>query len=81
MVEIEHFITIMKERIEIIPEQEFTSCKELAMGICPGKKYLVYFALALYLQCPIGSNEKQLKYQNFVKVYATHELIERFHLK
>src|SRR3989338_5465105 len=39
------------------------------------------FIVVLYLQCPIWSNEKQLKNQKVVKVYATHELIDLFHLK
>lgn len=79
--EIERFITILKEQIEIIPEQEFLSYREEAIKICPDKKDIVYFALALYLQCSIWSNEKQLKNQKSVKVYATHELIDLFHLK
>lgn len=79
--EIERVVTILKEQIEIIPEQEFLSYREEAIKICPDKKDVVYFALALYLQCPLWSNEKQLKNQNVVKVYATHELIELFHLK
>ena len=79
--ELEEFILILKEQIKIILEQEFIAFREQAIEICPDKKDIVYFALALYLQCPIWSNEKQLRNQKSVKVYATHELIELFHLK
>src|SRR3989338_11461559 len=79
--EIDRFIAILKEQIEIIPEQEFLAYREQAVEICPDKKDIVYFALALYFQCPIWSNEKQLKNQKIVKIHATHELIDLFHLK
>ena len=79
--DVDKFITLLKEHIEIIPEQEFLAFREEAIEICPDKKDIVYFALALYLQCPIWSNEKQLKKQDKVKIYATHELIELFKLK
>ena len=79
--EIEKFIVVLKEQIEVIPEHEFLAYREQAIEICPDQKDVVYFALALYLQCPIWSNEKQLKNQKVVKVYATHELIDLFHLK
>ena len=79
--EIDRFIAILKEQIEIIPEQEFLAYREQAVEICPDNKDIIYFTLALYFQCPIWSNEKQLKNQEYVKVYASHELIELFHLK
>ena len=79
--EIDRFIAILKEQIEVIPEHEFLAYREQAVEICPDNKDIMYFALALYFQCPIWSNEKQLKNQEYVKVYASHELIELFHLK
>lgn len=36
----------------------------------------MYFALALKLNIPIWSNDKELKKQKRVKVYTTEELIE-----
>src|SRR3989338_2031263 len=79
--EIEKFIAILKEQIEVIPEHEFLAYREQAIKICPDQKDVVYFALPLYLKCQIWSNKKKLKNQKYVKVYATHELIELFHLK
>jgi predicted nucleic acid-binding protein len=74
--EIIRFLTIIKKRIKVIPEEEFISFRKKAEEICPDKKDVTYFALALYLKCPIWSNEKVLKEQKDVKVYATHELMK-----
>ncbi len=70
--------TILKHNIEIIPEEEFLKFREKADEICPDQKDIVYFALALYLNCPVWSNEKKLKEQAKVLVYATHELMKIF---
>lgn len=79
--EFNKFIGILKEKILIIPEEEFLKYKDKAEQICPDQKDVTYFALALYLKCPIWSNEKKLKEQKEVIVYATHELIRLFELK
>jgi predicted nucleic acid-binding protein len=72
------FLDILKNKIRIIPEIEFLSYREKAEEICPDPKDVIYFALALYVHCPMWSNEKNLKAQNDVQVYATHELITLF---
>ena len=74
--EFEWLYSILKHNIEIIPEEEFLRFRETAENICPDSKDIVYFALALYLNCPIWSNEKKLKEQAKIKVYATHELMK-----
>lgn len=79
--EINKFIEIIKKRISLIPEEEFVKYREKAEKICPDEKDTTYFALALYFKCPIWSNEKKLKEQDNIKVYATHELMEIFGLK
>ena len=66
---------ILKHNIIIVPEEDFLKFREKAVKICPDLKDIVYFALALYLSCPIWSNEKKLKEQDEIKVYATHDLI------
>ena len=60
---------IIKRKIQIFPEED-----------CPDEKDITYFALALYLRCPLWSNEKRLKEQKEVIVYATHELMKLFNL-
>lgn len=74
--EINKFIFIFEQRIFIVPEEEFVRFKKKAEEICPDPKDVTYFALALYLNCPIWSNEKKLKEQPKVEVYATHELMK-----
>jgi predicted nucleic acid-binding protein len=76
--EFEWLYVILKHNIKIIPEEEFLKYREKADEICPDPKDIVYFALALYLNCPIWSNEKKLKEQNEVIVYATHDLMILF---
>ena len=76
--EIDRFIELMKKKIKIIHEGEFLKYREKAEKVCPDEKDITYFALALYLRCPIWSNEKKLKEQNGVTVYATHELMGLF---
>ena len=73
--EINQFLDIMKRQIKIIPERVFVSYRDEADKICPDNKDATYFALALYLCCPLWSNDKKLKEQLSVKVYATHELM------
>ncbi len=78
--EIDKLFTVLKQRITIIPEEDFITYREKAKEVCPDEKDVIYFALALHLKCPIWSNEKKLKNQNKIKIYATHELIELFDL-
>ncbi len=79
--EIKKFIEILKKKIDIIPEEEFVQFREKAKAICPDPKDIVYFALALHLKCPIWSNEKKLKNQQEITVYATHELMNFFGIR
>ena len=74
-------LSILKKRINVAPEGEFLKCRGKSGEICPDEKAIAYFALALHLKCPVWSNEKELKNQNHVNVYATHELIEMFEIK
>ena len=73
--EFEWLYSVLKNNITIIPEKEFLDYREKAEKICPDPKDIVYFALALYLNCAVWSNEKKLKNQKEVKVYQTHELM------
>lgn len=78
--EINRFIGILKKKIKVIPEEVFLKYREKAGKVCPDEKDITYFALALYLKCPLWSNEKKLKEQNEVTVYATHELMGLFNI-
>ena len=74
------FYTILKNNIIIIPEEEFLNYREKAEAICPDPKDIVYFALALYLKCSIWTNEKKLRNQEGIKIFATKDLIDLFNI-
>ncbi len=74
--EIEALFDIVEEIIKIIPQEEFSDKIDEAKLICPDIDDIMYFALALKLNCPIWSNDKKLKEQNKVKVYSTEDLIK-----
>jgi len=64
----------LKRRIIIIPLEELIFYVEEAEDLTPDPDDMVYFALALKLNCIIWSNDKKLKEQDKIKVYSTHEL-------
>jgi predicted nucleic acid-binding protein len=70
------FIGILTSRIEPVPIENFVDKLLEAKEITPHTKDLLYFALALKLDCAIWSGEKRLKEQSAVKVFNTKDLIE-----
>lgn len=61
--------------IEFIPLEEYSLFLQKALVI-PDKDDIDFLALALKLDCPVWSNDKDLKQQSLVKVFSTKELIE-----
>lgn len=77
--EFNKLINILKRRIKIIPNEETEEFITQAKKICPDKKDVDYFALALKLKCPLWSNDKELKVkQKIILIYSTEELITMF---
>ena len=74
------FIGILKLRIKIVSFDELFSKLEEAKSICPHEKDLLYFALALKLNCPIWSGEKRFKEQSRIEVFNTKDLVKKFGL-
>jgi predicted nucleic acid-binding protein len=72
--DLDKLIKIYKGRIKLISFEEIEDYFDEAQKISPDKNDSLYFALALKLKCSIWSNDKLLKNQNHIKVYATHEL-------
>jgi|SRR3989344_8196493 len=70
------FVSILSEKIQTCPKDEFSEFIGKAESICPDPDDVQYFALALKLSCPIWSNDKLLKKQSEVKVLSTMELLE-----
>src|SRR3989344_4602232 len=72
--ELFRLVETLKRRIVIVPLEELVHHVEEAERLTPDPDDMAYFALALKLNCAIWSNDKQLKEQNKIKVYHTHEL-------
>jgi len=77
--EFEELVNILKRKIMAIPNEETEIYIPEAEQICPDKKDIDYFALALKLKCPIWSQDKELKEkQKVVKIYSTEDLAKMF---
>ena len=66
--------------VNIVPESEYSTYIGEASKLARHSKDVPYFALALYLNCSIWSDEKSFKQQSKVKVYSTSELIKELEL-
>jgi predicted nucleic acid-binding protein len=65
------------EKIAVtVPETYFQEFLEEAEQTSPDPDDVIYFALALKLNCPIWSNDKRLKAQDKVKILSTEELAD-----
>ncbi|MEK6855687.1 MAG: PIN domain-containing protein [Nanoarchaeota archaeon] len=73
--EFKEVLEIMKEIIKTVSIVEVLPHLDKGKVISPDEKDVVYFSLAIMLNCPIWSNDKKLKEQNIVKIYSTSELI------
>jgi len=67
---------ITMANINVVPVADFRKYSKKAKEISPDPDDTVYFALALKLNCPIWSNDLQLKKQDSIKVYTTEEIIK-----
>lgn len=77
--EFDELMIILKKNIKTIPNEETEKFIPEAEKICPDKKDVDYFALALKMKCPIWSNDKELKAkQKVVTVYSTEDLMRMF---
>jgi len=74
--ELDEIFLLLRDRITIIPLEEFISFYKKAEEISPDPNDAMYFALAMRLNVAIWSNEKKLKEQDSVKVYNTKDLID-----
>lgn len=69
-------ILIIESNIKTITKDEVKPFIETANNISPDIDDALYFSVALKLNCAIWSNDKELKKQNYVKVYSTSDLID-----
>jgi len=74
--EFRDIVNKIEEIFIIVPREEFEIFLEETKAFCPDKNDTEYFALALKFNCPIWSNDKELKKQNKIKVCSTEDLID-----
>ena len=76
--EFSEVLSVFKDKIKLIPEQEFCEFIQEANKLFPEHtKDASYLALALKYKCPIWSEEKLLKRQQNVEVFNTKELFDK----
>ena len=73
--EFDSILMDIKEVIAVIPKEDFEDYIVEAEKISPDSDDVMYFALALKLNCGIWSSDKKLKEQTKIKVYSTGDLI------
>ena len=69
-------ILIVESGLKTITTDEVRSFIDTANKISPDIDDALYFSVALKLNCAIWSNDKELKNQNYVKVYSTSDLVK-----
>jgi predicted nucleic acid-binding protein len=79
-VEIENLIHLLFNKIKFIDNQFLLEHRLLANEIC---QYIdiddeMFFACAIYCNCPIWSNDKALKSQSKIKIYSSEEMLRLF---
>jgi predicted nucleic acid-binding protein len=67
---------VLRKFVEFIPLEEYEEKLTLAKETSPDPKDIRYFALALWLDIPLWTNEKRLKRQDKVLVLSTSELLK-----
>ena len=75
------FFSLLEKLIESIEKLQYNKFITKSKELAPHIKDVLYFALALHLNCPIWSDEKSFKKQSKVKVYSTSELLREVGLK
>lgn len=68
-------ILIIESGLKTIAKDEVRSFIDIANNISPDIDDVLYFSVALKLNCAIWSNDKKLKNQKHVKIYSTSDLI------
>ena len=75
----ENFVMTMhmlKDIISVVPQEEYSALIVQGKEISPDPNDVLYFALALKLNCAIWSNDTRLKKQDKVKVYSSSEVMK-----
>jgi predicted nucleic acid-binding protein len=68
---------ILTQNIESHAKADYQRTYSAALKIAPHPEDAPYLALALCVGIPVWSNDKGMKAQNRVRVFATHEVLNR----
>lgn len=80
--EFQEILLAFRQIITFISGKDLSKYLQKAGRFSPDPDDTVYFALALMLECPIWSNDKELKLkQNVVKIYSTTDLFNLISLQ
>jgi predicted nucleic acid-binding protein len=74
--DVSSYLLLLSPKIRFFETGDFEEFLQEARRISPDPNDVEYFALALKLNCPIWSEDKELKRQSKVNVLSTGELIE-----
>ena len=69
-------LLIIESELKTITKDEVKSFIDTANSISPDIDDALYFSVALKLNCALWSNDKELKNQDYVKVYSTSDLVK-----
>ena len=69
-------LKLIETNVKLVPLKEFEDFVEKVKALSSDTDDLQYLALALKLNLPLWSNDKELKKQSVIKVFSTKELIE-----
>ena len=71
-----HLVSIFKQRINVVPKNEYQEYLEKGREIAPDPKDDAYFALALKLNVPIWTHDKRSKEkQAIIEIITTKDLL------
>jgi len=81
--EFQQAVRLIILNVKIVPSEEYALFEQKAQKLCPKghENDWPFIALALSLNCTLWSNDKALKKQLAVQVYATHDLMEKIEKK
>lgn len=74
--EFNNLLNDLRNIVNVILKEDFEEYIAEAEKISPDPDDVMYFALALKLNCEIWSNDKKFKNQNIIGIFTTKELVE-----
>lgn len=70
------FVGILRRRISVVPRERFMGHESHARCICPDPGDMPYFALTIFLDASLWSDDKALQGQPDIPVLTTADVLE-----